>query len=115
MADGKVTADEYQAGFRRYQSCMKKAGWDLIISDSTGYLIKYSFPTAGTKDDARCYALEFGAIDDAWQLENIDRSDTTNTLRQCLVTAGITPRKTRAEIDDQLAAAGINPQSCFTH
>ncbi|HEY5230573.1 MAG TPA: hypothetical protein VIJ11_06760 [Galbitalea sp.] len=115
MSDGKVTASEYKAGFLRYQSCMEKAGWEVLVSDNGGYLIEYSFPTAGTTDDTRCYGTEFGAIDDAWQLQNIDRSDTTNALRTCLADAGVTPGKTRAEIDSQLAAAGIKPQTCFPH
>ena len=115
MLDGKVTASEYKAGFLRYERCMKNAGWEVLVSDNSGYLIKYSFPTAGTTDDTRCYGAEFGAIDDAWQLQNIDRSDTTNALRTCLADAGITPGKTRAEIDTQLTAAGIKPQTCFPH
>ncbi len=115
MADGKVSADEYQAGFRRYQSCMKKAGWNVTISDDSGYLIHYAFPAAGEQSDARCYAREFGALDDAWQAENVDRDTTTIGLKKCLANAGITPAKTRAEVDDQLAAAGISEQSCFPH
>ncbi len=115
VADAKVTFGEYRAGFHRYQRCMKKAGWEVYFSDDSGYLINYAFPAAGEKDDAICYAREFGALDDAWQAENVDRDDNTVRYKTCLLNAGITPGSTRAEIDAQLAAAGISPQSCDGH
>ncbi len=72
MADGQVTAEEYHAGFNRYSDCMTAAGYPLAFVDTTGTVIDYSNPSEAVTsgEEGRCYALEFGQIDPAWQAAN---------------------------------------------
>ena len=72
MADGQVTEDEYRAGFNRYSECMTEAGYPLAFVDTTGTVIGYSNPSEAVTsgEEGRCYALEFGQIDPAWQVAN---------------------------------------------
>ena len=72
MADGQVTEEEYRAGFNRYSDCMTAAGYPLAFVDTTGTVIDYSNPSEAVTsgEEGRCYALEFGQIDPAWQAAN---------------------------------------------
>lgn len=73
LADGRVTQDEYNAAFDRYDSCMAKTGMALIGIDRSGTVIKYSTVSEAVYSAARqCYEVEFKDVDVEWQIANQD-------------------------------------------
>lgn len=109
-----VTYDEYQAAFSRYSSCLESAGFSLLIHGEENQTIDYSVPGAAVEagDDKRCYDAEFSAIDQAWQIQQLDTSESAAHLRDCLAEQGIVPAETYTEMLDQLTEAGLNPSVC---
>lgn len=116
MADGQVTNEEYRAAFTRYSECMTAAGHPLIGVNDAGTVITYSNSDAAVTSgvEGKCYALEFGQIDPAWQIANEYESDTQVTLRACLQAEGITPGPDVETVWQQIQDAGIDPVECTT-
>ncbi len=116
MADGQVTDAEYRAAFARYSECMTKAGYPLLGVNDAGTVITYSNSNEAVTSgvEGRCYALEFGQIDAAWQIANEYESETQRALRACLEAEGITPGPDVATVWQQLQDAGIDPVECTT-
>lgn len=114
LADGEVSEDEYQEGFRRFQACMSDAGYELLVPEQQGIIIEYSIPQAGVDSgaDAECYDREYRELDMMWQLAHQDSSPTAEVLRDCLVAHGIPPEDTVNEMVDQLEDAGIEQSEC---
>jgi hypothetical protein len=70
LSDGTVTENEYRDGFARYRQCMVDAGHPLLNVIDSGRIISYvnSPDAVQSGEEARCYTVEFGALDAAWQL-----------------------------------------------
>jgi len=70
LADGVITADEYDAAFNRFASCMESAGYPLGAIDKS--INHYDFSISTTAVDlgiyGRCYSTEFMEIDVWWQI-----------------------------------------------
>lgn len=116
MADGRVTNEEYRAAFARYSECMAAAGYPLLGVNDAGTVITYSNSDAAVTsgEEGRCYALEFGQIDPAWQLANEYENDTQVALRACLEAQGITPGPDVETVWQQIQNAKIDPVECTT-
>lgn len=114
LADGTVTAQEYDAGFERFASCMAGAGHPLgsIFKGTTVYRYVMSSEAVSTGTDVQCYEAEFMEIDSTWQIANADTSESTEFLRQCLRDNGIEPAYPAVEVDRQMREAGIDPRDC---
>lgn len=95
IADNQVTREEYEAGFRRFATCMDGAGGDLRSSDMNDDEISYSYTTVKIHD--RCYDAEYREIDAMWQLDNIDYAPTIAAFSTCLEAVSATP-----ELDESL-------------
>lgn len=115
LADGKVTFDEYQAGFARYTACMEGAGYSLDNVHEQNMVMVYAVPAAAVTSgvDERCYRAEFGPLDSNWQVQRQDSSGSADIMRQCLRKRGITPADTVAGMTTQMTDAGISPQDCL--
>ena len=115
LADGVVTAEEYDAGFERFASCMAEAGHPLAGIDKGSTIYRYSMAEAAvsTGTDVQCYEAEFMEIDSSWQIANADTSESTEFLRQCLRDNGIEPAYPAVEVDRQMREAGIDPRDCL--
>lgn len=115
MADGNITFDEYEASFRSYVGCLRDAGYTVIEepSDANG-VFNYSVPAQAVNDgvDEKCYNELFGPVDAAYQVANEDTSATAETLRACLISAGITPAGSVDEMLAQLEAEGMDLIAC---
>ena len=114
LADGFVSSDEYHAGFRRYEACVKKAGYEVLEQGEVGNVIQYGTPTVGQKPIDACYVKEFQDLDALWQSENALSSPTFDRFRDCLTKAGITPSGTVDGIVAQLSAAHIDETQCIS-
>lgn len=69
LADGRVTLQEYQAGFQRYRTCVAEAGAPLsdVRFDSATSL--YVYTASGAPAAEGCYVKEFYALDLIWQTD----------------------------------------------
>lgn len=114
LADGAVTFDEYQAGFRRYQSCMKNLGFDLVSISLAHKVYAYSMTDEAhsSQKAMACYNYEFMQLDAKWQVANQDDSETADHLAECLKSRGMKIPPTVEERLAELQAAGIDPTSC---
>lgn len=114
LADGTVTAEEYDAGFDRWAGCMEAAGHPLqmIAKDPPVYLASASPESVSSGVFMHCYVAEFMEVDTAWQLLNEDTSDGTEFLRECLRRHDIDPAYPAEEVRQQLEDAGIDPREC---
>ncbi len=114
LSDDSVTADEYQAGFRRFRSCLLDAGFDLGSIDDTRVVIYYTVPDEAVQSgaDATCYSREFQNLDMAWQLAHEDTSESTAILRKCLIEHGITPAETTTEMGQQARDGNVDLAEC---
>ena len=115
LADGTVTAEEYDAGFERFAACMAGAGHPLgsIFKGTVIYRYVMSNEAVSTGTDVQCYEAEFMEIDSSWQIANADTSESTEFLRQCLRDNGIEPAYPAVEVDRQMREAGIDPRDCL--
>jgi hypothetical protein len=93
LADGRVTFDEYEAGFLRFKDCMANAGYPLkeVRFDQSTQLYLYVTTGNGTADG--CYSSDFEPLDMAWQ-GNRDRPGNIDVkvlswYHDCLVEAGV--------------------------
>lgn len=114
VSDKVVDADEYQAGFKRYSSCLADAGYEVVVKGEVNFSVDYAVPDAAVQSgsDQACYEGEFQLIDMMWQLAHQDTSQSTQKLRDCLTEHGITPEETTDQIVEQLTEAGIGPEDC---
>lgn len=112
MTDGRVTQDEYEAGFRRYSECVAKGGYQVSRGATENNEIQYTVPLAAKKVSDACYQKEFANIDTAWQNANIDTSYTAQVLRDCLVSHKITPKQHFLDMEAQVEKARISFEEC---
>lgn len=71
LNDGTVTQDEYQAGFDRFDACMKReGGFGVEIVRVVSDIIRFErrATPANDKAFALCYPAEFEQIDARWQI-----------------------------------------------
>lgn len=115
LADGKVTWDEYKAGFDAYRGCLEKAGYELVSPHVDEFrLMDFGVPDAAVQSgvDDKCYRLHYSGVDDAWQIAHLDESETAQTVKSCLSAAGISPKKRYSDNLDLLEEHGIDVEKC---
>lgn len=114
LADGDVSADEYEQGFRAFTSCMSEAGFEVLEGGTYGEVYDYSYPESAstTGDYDRCYELHFSEVDAVWQIAHEDQSATTHLVQRCLRDRGIEPGETALEVARQLEGHGISFADC---
>jgi hypothetical protein len=115
VADGTVTLDEYEKGFRRYSACLELAGFALIDVATLYQVITYGTPAAAVEsgDDKRCYDGEFAQIDSTWQVGVEDQSEVAGILGRCLASRGMESSGTQKEKLDRLDKNGITVETCM--
>jgi hypothetical protein len=123
LADGRVTFDEYEAGFLRYKDCVASAGYPLtnVQFDSATQLYRADVAGAavdGGADD-QCYRREFEALDKSWQA-NTDRPGNFDLkvigwYRDCLAKAGVSLPDDRPGVNylDLMHENGLDPLACI--
>lgn len=114
IADGVISANEYELGFTRYRLCLEAEGYALVLDGKRNQSYQFGIPAVAVESgvDARCYGDEFREIDILWQLSHQDTSDSTEAMRDCLREVGIEPEWSTAAVERQLLDAGIAPQDC---
>lgn len=114
LADQQVTKEEYDAAFRRYQSCMQNLGYELIDVRLSYGVWNYSTDQAMEDDPEaqRCLTEEFGQVDGVWQVANQDTSETAAFVRNCLEANGLRVPDTLVERQGVLDEAGIDVSNC---
>lgn len=114
MADGVVSSEEYEQGYRSFSSCMDAGGFAILEGGMYGNVYEYSFPSAareaGVYDE--CYVGYFERLDEEWQIINIDLSPTTAYIKECLERFGIEPRETYDDVNRQLDENSISFGEC---
>lgn len=123
LADGRVTFDEYEAGFLRYKDCLSRAGYPLtdVHFDQSKQL--YTFvvgaPAVESGADDSCYVQEFEPLDRAWQTDlsrpgNFDAT-VVSWYRDCLNEAGVSvPAGMSApEYLQLMTDNGLDPMECI--
>lgn len=121
MADGFVTREEYELGFRAYQGCLERAGMSLIVTDVDADIIQYYGTVGNETADAGCYSAHFVNVDSEWQMAHNDLRPRIEHYVQCLQGHGIEPslegpdpvqgghhRIRYQSLVDQAAAAGLD-------
>jgi hypothetical protein len=114
LADGVISADEYEEAFSRYRSCLEGAGYALVMQGTENQSYQFGIPAEAVESgvDARCYEQEFRQVDILWQLSHQDTSDATEAMRECLRAVGIEPERDTEKVARQLAEAGISIENC---
>lgn len=76
LADGTVTAEEYDAGFDRLAACVESAGYPLQAVAKVEPIYHYSLTSESVSSGVfdRCYVAEFMEVDSSWQIANEDTS-----------------------------------------
>jgi hypothetical protein len=115
LTDHSVSHDEYMAAFRRYQNCMLKAGFDIVVLGEKGRVLDLRLTQAAAESTAQdhCYPYEFEQVDTAWQLQNEDYSESAAILGNCLRAHGLPVPTTKREKHEALKAAGIDTDTCY--
>ena len=114
MADGIVTADEYEAGYQRYAACMSNAGYEVHEAERENDVITY-FVTSDAVDsgaDGECYNAEFLFVDQTWQVAHENTSESAQVLRECLIRLGFEPAETVPEMTEQFGQNGLSIEQC---
>ena len=123
LADGRVTFDEYEAGFLRYKDCLASTGYPLtnVQFDSATQLYRADVAGAavdGGADD-QCYRREFEALDKSWQA-NTDRPGNFDVkvlgwYRDCLAKAGVSLPDDKPGVNylDLMHQNGLDPLACI--
>ena len=109
VADGTVSYDEYQAALQRLRSCMQADGFDLNLAPEVNQMRRGSMTDAANPSYERCYPLEFGLVDGAWQGYRENFGADAKAMAECVRSHGKTPRLTLKEKYEQLAGMGIDP------
>lgn len=114
LADGVISADEYEAAFSAYRTCLEIAGYALVMQGMENESYQFGIPAEAVDSgvDARCYEQEFRQVDILWQLSHQDTSDATEAMRECLRAVGIEPERDTEAVARQLAEAGISIENC---
>lgn len=118
LADGKVTWDEYKAGFDAYEACLRKAGYELQSPHVDEYRrMDFGVPAAAVDsgDDEKCYRYHYSGVDDAWQIAHLDESETAQNVKSCLRSAGITPKNRYADNVALLEEHGLDASQCASN
>lgn len=114
LADGEVTHDEYEAGYRRYVDCLAASGYTVLDNGVEYDIHQFGVPAEAVEsgDDDRCYSAEFKLIDVEWQIAHEDSSVTARLIADCLTAAGVAPKSTMAELNAQLEENGLTFEQC---
>lgn len=91
IADGIVTREEYEQGFRAYQACMAAAGESIVVTNMDSTIIGYYGIAGDSNVDLNCYIEHFDAIDAEWQMAHEDLTAKAGFLAQCLQDHGYEP------------------------
>lgn len=115
IADGTVSREAYDDGFRRYQACLADAGYSLVDVREEYQQIHFGVPAAAVESgaDERCYDFEYRKIDEIWQLSIQDQSKTAIMFGQCLDDAGLDSSGTRADKLNRMREHGITIEQCL--
>lgn len=103
LADGEVTFEEYDVGFRSFIGCVSDAGMTISEDGIYGQVYKYSYVSGSDREPefGRCYTYHLENLDREWQMANVDISETTDWLKDCLREQGIEPLTTSDEVHEQ--------------
>lgn len=118
IADGKVNQDEYDAAYRRFVSCMAKAGYPVIEKGQKNSVYDYATladSASAQEADAACYTKEFQQVDVAWQIAHQEEISAQSVafLRGCLRDHGIEPTgTTTSALVQEFTKAGLDPGVC---
>lgn len=111
-----VTYDQYQAAFNEYRACLQGKGYEIVIHGEVNRTIQFSVPSAAVDSgaDAECYDGGFALVDAAWQISQIDTSESAQILRACLIELGIEPDESYQAMNEQLFESGNDPTACVS-
>ncbi|TFC94498.1 MULTISPECIES: hypothetical protein [Cryobacterium] len=114
LADGVVTHDDYESGYRRYVGCLSAAGYAIIDSGVQYDVHSFGVPAEAvvSGDDDRCYTSEFKNLDIEWQISHEDSSKTAKLIADCLSASGIAPLTTMDEMNRQLNENDMTFDQC---
>ena len=114
LAKSRVTFDDYQSAFRRYQSCMGTAGFTVAVLGLANQVYDYRLPATTSSDPSaqRCYSYEFEQVDERWQIQNENTSPTADLYRHCLGTHGLPTTGPMATLQKEITSAGLDPVHC---
>lgn len=118
MADGKVTEDEYEAGYQAYAGCLREAGVPLTEMPRQGRFRQFLVPDQAVSSgvDETCNGRHFWRIDEIYQLAHEPDQVGTQQLRSCAERHGVAvaPDARQVEIIAALAAKGLDAERlCF--
>jgi hypothetical protein len=115
LEDSVVSREEYDEGFRRYQSCLSTAGYELVDVKEEYQVITFGIPASAVDSgvDADCYDKEFAQVDSTWQLSVEDQGKYATIFGQCLADAGLDSGGTKVEKEQRLESAGITIDDCL--
>ncbi len=91
MADGIVTRDEYEQGFRAYQACMTAAGESITVTNMDAEIIEYYSSVADFDVEMSCNTEHFQSVDIEWQTAHEDLTVHAAVYAECLQEHGFEP------------------------
>jgi hypothetical protein len=114
VADGKVTRDEYLAGYNRYSGCMSALGHPIGTVPESAVEISYAIADDGVNPgaDATCYRREFTAVDSGWQIEVEQTPIAVASMTECLVRLHQVPAATPELMIHQLDSVSLGLATC---
>jgi hypothetical protein len=115
VEDRTVTRDEYDAGFRRFSSCLEEKGFALLNVREAFQVLTYGVPEDAVQSGAEeeCYSREFAAVDTLWQVSVEDVGEYSMIWSECLKEAGLDSTGTKADKESRLESAGISIDECL--
>lgn len=115
LADGTITAEEYQLSFRRFVSCVEAEGYTIEVGPLQNEIYQYAVPNDAVEAgvDFPCYEKELRQVDGEWQLMHEDTSPQAVALAACIQAAGGAPETTYSAKVDQLPGLGLDLDSCL--
>jgi hypothetical protein len=114
LKDGQITWDEYQSGFKAYDACLTKKGYQLVNPHVKGDLMDFGVPGAAVDSgaDDECYQFNWAQVDGAWQIDHEDTSESAQIIANCLQANGFTPVEKYADNLALLNKHGIDIADC---
>lgn len=114
VARGTATNEEYQASFERFVACAAEAGFTISSTGISYGVIDYQMTTDASESPEvqSCYAFEFEQVDQMWQVQNEDRSETAEMLKACLSAEGLQVPEHLAERRQAVEEAGLSFDYC---
>ncbi|MFN8052968.1 MAG: hypothetical protein U0Q22_16095 [Acidimicrobiales bacterium] len=115
VRDGHVTDDEYEAGYRRFTACMSRAGYPIAEQPRAGHIRHYLIAERAVDlgIDETCLDRHFWKIEELYQLQHSDESETHLILVACARGLGIsTTTVSDQELKQLIEATGVEFQDC---